>query len=109
MICQTMPLHQILSLPPTLTTQFCTRLSAPNSLQALADSDALEGLSLQNLGVASADACILILACIRCCQPSPAAFNTVGRHNIADFQDWLMCHSFCAGLGVASSGLLSSS
>lgn len=59
MICQTVPLHHVLSVFPILTTQFGTRLSALTNQQALADSAALEIVSLQHLGVASADFCIL--------------------------------------------------
>ena len=65
--------------------------------QALADSGALEVVSLQDLGVASADACIL-----KRFQLASGAVRTTQHHLTqggdttvtADFQIWVMCQSF---------------
>jgi len=69
------PLHLILSLFPTPTTQFGPRLSVPNSLQALADSAALKDLSRQDLGVAFANACTLERF-----QLAPGVVRTIQHH-----------------------------
>jgi len=70
-----MPSHHILSLPTTLTTQFGTRLTALTSQQALAYSAALKVLSWQDLGAASADACIL-----KRLQLAPGVVRTIQHH-----------------------------